>query len=118
MTSDDLLAAQARIAEVDTEVASLSQTERDCIDKAREFNEACRTARSKRTALLKAIEPVKAAVAQHLQEAAIEAKRFAREMVEREAGERESQRQAAEQSELEKLRQENSALKEKLNVQG
>ncbi len=110
MTNDELQLAQAKITEVETEVAALSQTERDCIDKAREFNEACRAARSRRTGLIRAIEPVKAAVAEHLQQAAIEAKRIVSEQAAKDAAAKAAEPQAP--SEVELLRKEIAELKD------
>lgn len=68
MTDNEFTEAQGRLAEVDTEVAALDQAIRDCIEKAREFNEARRAHSNKRTAILKAAEPTRIAVQQHVAE--------------------------------------------------
>jgi chromosome segregation ATPase len=81
MTDSEFTAAQGRLAEVDTEVAAIDQSIRDVIDKSREFNDARRDLSRKRTAILKAAEPVRAAVQQH----ALELKKAANEKARAEA---------------------------------
>lgn len=118
MTNDEYTNAQAQIANAETEIAALTQAERDCIEKAREFNDACKVARNKRTGLVKAIEPLRIAVRQHQDQLAIEAKRLANEQAkaeaERRAKQEAEQAAAREQTELEKLRAENAELKAKI----
>lgn len=69
LTPEQLQADEALLTKIDTEVAALRQTQRDCIDRAREFNQAGRDARGKETELLKNAEPVRQRVAQHVIEA-------------------------------------------------
>lgn len=66
LTPEQLQAAEAELARIDTEVAALRQTQRDCIDKAREYNQAGRDARGKETVLLKQAEPWRQAIAAHV----------------------------------------------------
>ena len=68
MTPQEFQEAQAKLAEVDTEVAALDRTERDCIDRARDFNSARKVAAAKRTDLVKSSEPLRQAVAEFVQE--------------------------------------------------
>lgn len=65
MTDEEFIAAQAKLAEIDTECAALDRVERDCIERAREFNDARRTATGKRTSLLKGASDLRQAVAEH-----------------------------------------------------
>lgn len=81
MTDSELIEAQGRLAEVDTEVAAIDQSIRDCIDKAREFNDARHDFQRKRTAILKSSDDMRKRVV----EALVERKRIANEKARAEA---------------------------------
>lgn len=79
MTNEELRIAQDKLTQVDTEIAGLEQQARDFTDKAREFNDLNRERRRQIVALQKAVDPLRVAVAQHIQAEAAERKRLAAE---------------------------------------
>lgn len=101
-------AAVASLATVDTELATLDQTIRDNIAKAREHNDIHRAAANQRTALTAKAEPLRKAVAEYRlilkQQAAAKAKEEAESRAAKAKEEAEKKAAEAEQSELAQLR--------------
>ncbi len=118
MTDEGLKTAQAQLTQLETEIAALSQTERECIERARQMNDACRVARTKRTELTHAIETLRQRVNLEVTARAVEAKRIANEQAAKEAAEKAAKAAAEPKppSELEQLRQELAALREEIKA--
>lgn len=117
MTPEQFQAAQATLAQVDTELAALDQTINDCIAQARAFNDKGRETRNARTALIAKVQPLRdecqafsiAAKAEQAAKAKAQAEANLKAAREREAAE--AAAKAKEQSEIEKLRAELAELK-------
>lgn len=117
MTDEQFTAAQAKLAEVDTERATLGQQVRDAIDKAREWNEITKALQRRITDLDKVTKPLRETVAAEV----IERKRVQAEEAKKVAEARakeEAEAKAKEKTELEKLAAENAELKEQLAKKG
>lgn len=84
MTDAELQQHQGEIVRLQTEIDALSVVERDCIEKAREFNDARRAATNKRTGLMHRADQLRTAMAQELMRRDVEVKRLAREKSEQE----------------------------------
>lgn len=68
MTQEEYTAAQAALANAETERAALEQLRRDLIDKARDFNDQTKACTNKITALDRSTAPLKAQVADYIGE--------------------------------------------------
>lgn len=117
MTDQEFTTAQAKLAEAETEKAALGQQVRDAIDKAREWNATTKTLQGKITALDKATQPLREAVAAEIvarKQAHVEAAKQAAEA----RTKAEAEAKAKEKTEVERLAAENAALKEQLAAKG
>jgi hypothetical protein len=65
LSPEEYAQAQGAIAAAETEIASLTQLRRDCIEKAREYNDQTKACTSKITALDRMVAPARAMVAEY-----------------------------------------------------
>ncbi len=124
MDANQYQEAQASIANAETELAALTQTQKDCIEVARDANNRGRAARNAHSVIAAKIEPLRNECLAYVQEV----KRQAAEKMKAEAAAKakadEEARKAAEEakakelSEVETLRAENEALKAQLAAKG
>ncbi len=116
MTDDELVAAQAAITTLETEIADLTQTNLDCINRAKEFNARGREAVGKRTSLQAMLKKARDAVDQEVTARAVEAKRKANEEAAARAAEA-AEKKAAEPAQpdpIERLTQQVATLTAKI----
>lgn len=108
---------QAALAILETEIAACSMKERECVDKAREFNNLGRQARLDRAGIEAKADPIRKQIGEIAAAMKAEAIEKAKAEAAEKAKARESEALAvaekakAEQSELERLRAENEQLK-------
>lgn len=79
MNDDELAKSQATIVTLETEIAALTQTTQDSIERAREFNARAREASGKKTSLQLSLDKLKKLVSDEVNARAVEAKRKANE---------------------------------------
>jgi ribosomal protein S15P/S13E len=68
MTNEEYNEAQNQLVAADTEIAALEQTERECIQQARRYNDARKQATASRVALQERVAPLRQIVAEYQRE--------------------------------------------------